>query len=102
MRVVFLGAPGAGKGTQAKDFAAGHGILHLSTGDMLRRAAAEGTALGLSVKPLLAAGALVPDDVMWSVVSGRLDAPDSAAGFVLDGFPRTVPQAATLEEKLAK
>jgi adenylate kinase len=101
MRVVFLGAPGAGKGTQAKGFAAGHGVPHLSTGDMLRQAAADGTPVGRQVKPLLDAGKLVSDDVMWSVVAERLDRPDCRNGFVLDGFPRTVPQATTLETKLA-
>jgi adenylate kinase len=100
-RVVFLGPPGAGKGTQAQRFAAGKGIPHLSTGDMLRKAAAEGTPVGLQAKPLLDAGKLVPDDVMWGVVAERLSRDDCRPGFLLDGFPRTVPQATTLFEKLA-
>lgn len=101
MRVVFLGPPGAGKGTQAQRFAADRRIPHLSTGDMLRKAVAEGTDVGRRAAPILAKGALVPDDVMWGVVSARLDQADCAAGFLLDGFPRTVVQATTLESKLA-
>lgn len=100
LRLVFLGPPGAGKGTQAKDLANAAGVPHLSTGDMLRKAAAEGTPVGRRVKPVLDSGGLVSDDVMWSVVSDRLEEPDCAEGFVLDGFPRTVPQATTLAEKL--
>jgi adenylate kinase len=100
-RLVFLGPPGAGKGTQAQRLAAGAGIPHLSTGDMLRKAVAEGTPVGRQAKPILDAGKLVPDDVMWGVVAERLERPDCRAGFLLDGFPRTVAQAATLDAKLA-
>lgn len=101
LRLVFLGAPGAGKGTQAADLAKSCGIPHLSTGDMLRKSVAERTTVGLSVEPILAAGKLVPDDVMWAVVSDRLDAKDCVPGFLLDGFPRTLPQGEQLAAKLA-
>jgi adenylate kinase len=101
LRLVFLGAPGAGKGTQAADLAKSRGIPHLSTGDMLRKAVGERTAVGLAVEPILAAGKLVPDDVMWAVVSDRLDQEDCAPGFLLDGFPRTLPQGEQLATKLA-
>jgi adenylate kinase len=101
LRLVFLGAPGAGKGTQAANLAKAHGLAHLSTGDMLRKAAADGTPVGLRVQPILQSGALVSDDVMWSVVDERLDQPDLARGYILDGFPRTVPQAQMLDGKLA-
>ena len=92
LRLVFLGAPGAGKGTQAADLAKSCGVPHLSTGDMLRKSVSERTAVGLQVEPILAAGKLVPDDVMWAVVSDRLDQKDCAPGFLLDGFPRTLTQ----------
>lgn len=101
LRLVFLGAPGAGKGTQAADLAKTCGIPHLSTGDMLRKSVAERTAVGRQVEPILAAGKLVPDDVMWAVVSDRLDQKDCAPGFLLDGFPRTLPQGEQLATKLA-
>ena len=101
LRLVFLGAPGAGKGTQASDLAKLAGIPHLSTGDMMRAAAAAGTAVGLKVKPFLDAGKLAPDDVTWGVIAERLDQSDCKPGFLLDGFPRTVPQADRLAEKLA-
>jgi adenylate kinase len=100
-RVVFLGPPGAGKGTQAQRLAASAGIPHLSTGDMLRKAVAEGTPVGRQVKPIIDAGKLIPDDVMWSVVAERLERPDCGSGFLLDGFPRTVAQATTLDAKLS-
>ena len=102
LRLVFLGAPGAGKGTQAADLAKSCGIPHLSTGDMLRKAVAERTAVGLQVEPILAAGKLVPDVVMWAVVSDRLDQRDCGPGFLLDGFPRTLPQGEQLAAKLVK
>jgi adenylate kinase len=101
LRLVFLGAPGAGKGTQAADLAKSCGFPHLSTGDMLRKAVAERTAVGLTVEPILAAGKLVSDDVMWAVVAERLDKPDCAKGFLLDGFPRTLAQGERLAAKLA-
>jgi len=101
LRLVFLGAPGAGKGTQASDLAKAAGIPHLSTGDMMRAAAAAGTAVGLKVKPFLDSGKLAPDDVTWGVIAERLDQSDCKPGFLLDGFPRTVPQADRLAEKLA-
>jgi adenylate kinase len=101
LRLVFLGAPGAGKGTQAADLAKSQGIPHLSTGDMLRKAVAERTAVGLQVEPILSAGKLVPDDVMWAVVSDRLDSKDCVPGFLLDGFPRTLTQGEQLASKLA-
>ena len=101
LRLVFLGAPGAGKGTQAADLAKSAGIPHLSTGDMMRAAAAAGTAVGLKVKPFLDSGKLAPDDVTWGVIAERLEQSDCKPGFLLDGFPRTVPQAERLDEKLA-
>lgn len=101
-RLVFLGAPGAGKGTQAAELAHALGIAHLSTGDMLRKAVKDGTPIGREVEPILAAGGLVPDAVMWGVVAERLDQDDCRSGFVLDGFPRTVPQGEQLEGKLAR
>ena len=92
-RIVFLGPPGAGKGTQAKRLAESQSVPHVSTGDMLRAAAESGSELGRSVKSILASGALVSDVVMESVVAGRVRAPDCSRGFLLDGYPRTVPQA---------
>jgi adenylate kinase len=97
MRVVFLGAPGAGKGTQAARLAEVGGAPHVATGDMFRSAAAEGTPLGLQAKAYMDQGRLVPDEVTIGIVRERLAAPDCAAGFVLDGFPRTLPQARALD-----
>jgi adenylate kinase len=102
LRLVLLGAPGAGKGTQAADLAKARGVPHLSTGEMMRAAAAAGTPVGLRVKPYLDSGKLAPDDVTWDVIAARLDAPDCRPGFVLDGFPRTLPQGERLDAKLAK
>ena len=101
LRLVFLGAPGAGKGTQAAELAKLKGFPHLSTGEMMRTAAAAGTPVGLKVKPFLDSGKLAPDDVTWGVISARLDESDCRPGFILDGFPRTLPQGEQLEVKLA-
>ena len=100
MRLVLLGPPGAGKGTQAERIAARHGIPHLSTGDMLREAVAADTEVGRRAKSIMDAGRLVPDDVMNRLVAERTAQPDAARGFVLDGFPRTVAQAEALDELL--
>ena len=97
LNVVLFGPPGAGKGTQADRFAARHIVPKVSTGDMLRRAIANGTEVGLAVKDTLQRGALVSDDLMIQLVSQRLGEPDTAAGFVLDGFPRTIEQAVALD-----
>lgn len=101
MRLVLLGAPGAGKGTQASRIAKRLDIPQLSTGDMLREAADAGTPVGLRCKHIMERGELVPDDVVIAVVADRIDHADAAKGFVLDGFPRTVPQAEALDRELA-
>jgi adenylate kinase len=97
VRVIFLGPPGAGKGTQADELAREWGVPHIATGDMLREAAARGTRLGLEAKRYMDTGALVPDDVVIGLVGERLGAPDATRGAVLDGFPRTVAQAEALD-----
>jgi len=97
MLVVFLGPPGAGKGTQAARLAAKYGLPHISTGDMLREAVAAGSELGQRVEAIMASGELVPDDVMLDVVEERLGKPDCSGGAVLDGYPRTRGQAETLD-----
>lgn len=100
MRIVLLGAPGSGKGTQAKKLSAEKNMPHISTGDMLREAVAKGTRFGQKAKAIMDAGNLVSDDVMLGIISERLSQPDAADGFILDGFPRTRQQATDLEELL--
>jgi adenylate kinase len=97
VKLIFIGPPGSGKGTQAKRLAAQHGVPHISTGDMLREAIADGTALGQQAAPVMASGALVSDDLMIGIINDRLAKPDAARGFILDGFPRTVVQAEKLD-----
>jgi adenylate kinase len=96
VRIAFLGPPGAGKGTQAKRLAEALGIAHVSTGDILREAAARGTALGQEASEYMRAGKLVPDDLVLRILTERLGEPDAAAGFILDGYPRNRSQAETL------
>lgn len=100
MRVAFLGPPGAGKGTQARELARAWSVPHIATGDILREAVAAGTPLGHDAKRYMDEGALVPDDVIIRMTAERLAKPDTAAGFILDGFPRTIAQAEALDRLL--
>jgi adenylate kinase len=96
-----LGPQGSGKGTQAKRIAREYGVAHVASGDLFRKAIADGTALGREVEPILASGALVPDDLTIALIRERLAQPDAKEGFILDGYPRTMPQAEALDELLA-
>lgn len=100
MRLILLGPPGAGKGTQAARLTERHKIVQLSTGDMLREAVAKQTPVGLKAKDIMARGELVPDDVVIGIIADRIEQPDAKNGFILDGFPRTVAQADALEKLL--
>jgi len=97
VKLIFTGPPGSGKGTQAKRLAVQHGVPHISTGDMLREAIADGTELGRQAAPIMASGALVSDDLMLGIIDERLAKPDARRGFILDGFPRTLVQAEKLD-----
>ncbi|MGD8575723.1 MAG: nucleoside monophosphate kinase, partial [Thiohalophilus sp.] len=100
MRIVLIGAPGGGKGTQAKLLVEKYGIPQISTGDLLREAVSKGTPLGMQAKAAMDAGQLVSDDIVLGMIRERLSRPDTSKGFILDGFPRNIPQAESLDKLL--